>query len=193
MKKSVLFSIVLVAISVFGATLSEGATATDPKFGDQIVTVDAAHLDGAVHGVFFFNNTQFTALAVVLDADGNPSTADLSAPLNSYSYFFVDQGFGYVWGSSNLTSWTALTPAPPARVTDRILTLDKSHFNGVVHAVVFVNGTQNTAMAVVLDNFGTPSKLNTLPPPMNTYSYFFLDESSLLWGSSDGIDWEIIA
>lgn len=193
MKRTVLFSMVLIAISIFGAALSEGATATDPKYGDQIVTIGRSLLGGNAHGVVFFNNTQFTALAVVLDANGNPAQAGLQPPLNNYSYFFVDQGFGYVWGSNNLTNWTALTPAPTARVLDQVITVDPSRLDGNLHAVIFLNGTQNTALAVVLDGNGNPAKLNLLPPPMNNNYYFFLDNTGLLWGSLDGINWEILS
>ena len=103
MKKSALFLLVLATITIFSVALCEaGSTAVAPFVGDKLITLDIQDLGGSI-GVISVNNTQNTAMAVVLDASGNPDSLLLGV-----AYLYADFFTHELWGSNDGVNWAVI-------------------------------------------------------------------------------------
>jgi hypothetical protein len=106
MKKSALYLIVIVVLTVCGISLSEASeSAVAPPISgiaqDDMVTLNRFELDGFAHAVITFNNTTDTAFAVILNPDGSTDTVFFSG----YAYLFADFAYHTLYGSPDGSTW----------------------------------------------------------------------------------------
>ena len=71
--------------------------------------------------------------------------------------------------------------------SDEMTVLSRSDLGGIDSGVIFLNKSNNTALAVVQDPDGNPD------PALVGFAFLYLDFfTNNLWGSNDGKNWEII-
>ena len=186
MKKWCLILLVAITFAFFGISAGEANTLVDSPFPlqspDQSWTLEVADLgNGIDHAVVFFNNVSNTAIGAVLDSLGNPDNSVLG-----FSYIAADfsNPSAPLWTSSDEA--TAATSPYPAQSPDAVQVLTAAELNNFNHAVLFVNWTSGTGMAVVLDPNGAPDSSYI------GYAFIAADlnyNPVFMWGSQDGLAW----
>lgn len=114
MKKSILILFILTMIAVFGSSLAEAEShAVSPvntQFPDDLVTFNRFDLGCFFdHATVVFNNTDSSAIGVVVDDNGNPDDTCLG-----FAYVAADFiGGTFLWVSNDGINWFCITPPCP--------------------------------------------------------------------------------
>lgn len=115
MKKGILILFILSAIAMFGYSLSEAfsgavspVTPLNPSVNrDNLETFNRFDLGCSFdHATVVFNNTDGTAMGVILDDNGDPDSTCLN-----FAYVAADfVGGTFIWVSTDGINWFCATP-----------------------------------------------------------------------------------